>query len=451
MTKKRDLKHGNGRADTLLTWLVGILGAILVLFPLASNLANSAYEYNAAQQYERAVAQATGEAQAAEAAYIAAYNEQVRALAAGETPTSLTVEDFSDLDGLDDLDEDDWRDLDDSYDPDDFDGADAASADQSDGADGSTQATGDNASPNKRRVPQLAVPKIEQVNLVGELIGVLEIPTINQTLTIRAGTRAADLNTTVGLVNGTSIPRGGINEHSVIAGHRGLVGADVFRYLDQVQVGDVFYISASGERFAYEVTSIEVLDPDKAADFRIVEGKSLVTLMTCTPYMVNSHRLLVHGELIDTQPEVNTGRPSWWIPLVLLVLTSGSLLLVVLLLRRGSVQLWNVSADDADTAVVGSTFALYRYQPGKFKPAKLTFEELTSEHTGKNTLVAESLTADESGLVISKKLPRGHYYLVQLEAPADYLPNHAPVLARVAFRRLKWGRRGHFTFTNTPR
>ncbi len=138
------------------------------------------------------------------------------------------------------------------------------------------------------------------LNLNGDgVMGTISIPSIGVNLTIAHGTEGDEMNHGVGHVTNTSLPVGGASSHAVLAGHTGLPSAVIFDKLDQVQVGDYFVIQVLGEDHAYEVYSTEVVLPQDTSSLGISEGEDLVTLVTCTPYGVNSHRLLVHAKRCD--------------------------------------------------------------------------------------------------------------------------------------------------------
>lgn len=139
---------------------------------------------------------------------------------------------------------------------------------------------------------------------VKEKIGIIEIPSIYVNLPISAGTTEEVLGTGAGHLEGSSLPVGGINTHTVITAHRGLPSARLFTDLDKVAVNDIFYIHNIKETLAYQVYKIEVVEPDDLEKVQIVEGEDLATLLTCTPYMINSHRLLVHGKRIEFKTDV---------------------------------------------------------------------------------------------------------------------------------------------------
>ena len=133
---------------------------------------------------------------------------------------------------------------------------------------------------------------------IGDVIGYLTVPVINVNLPIYKGTSQDVLAKGVGYVPETSFPLGGESTHSVLTGHRGLPDAKLFTDMDKVQKKDQFYIHVLDEVLAYEVDQIKVVDPEDTSNLDIVEGKDYVTLVTCTPYAVNTHRLLVRGHRV---------------------------------------------------------------------------------------------------------------------------------------------------------
>ena len=135
------------------------------------------------------------------------------------------------------------------------------------------------------------------LNLNGDgVMGQIVIPKIGVNLPISHGTEGSGMDHGVGHVTNTSLPVGGESTHSVLAGHTGLPSAVIFDKLDQLEVGDYLIIQVLGEDHAYRVTSTEVVLPDDTSSLGVKQGEDLVTLVTCTPYGVNSHRLLVHAE-----------------------------------------------------------------------------------------------------------------------------------------------------------
>ena len=142
-------------------------------------------------------------------------------------------------------------------------------------------------------------PYDDLLNLDGDgIMGAVEIPKISIELAIYHGTGTDVLEKGAGHVKGTSLPCGGENTHAVLAAHRGLPNAKLFTDLDQIVAGDKFFLHILGETLAYEVDQIKVVEPDDMTYLAIDKGQDLVTLLTCTPYGVNTQRLLVRGHRI---------------------------------------------------------------------------------------------------------------------------------------------------------
>lgn len=144
---------------------------------------------------------------------------------------------------------------------------------------------------------QEAEKGISYVDLVdvGESIGFIDIPKIEVNLPIYSGTSADVLQKGVGHIEQSSFPTGGEGTHCVLTGHRGMPNAVLFTDLDKMQVGDLFYLHVLDEILAYRVDQILVVLPNETEALGIVEGKDYCTLVTCTPYAINTHRLLVRG------------------------------------------------------------------------------------------------------------------------------------------------------------
>lgn len=130
----------------------------------------------------------------------------------------------------------------------------------------------------------------------------LRVPAINVDLPIYHGTSDATLEHGVGHLQGTSLPVGGADQHSVLTAHRGLASAELFSNLDQVKAGDIFTIEVFGEVLSYRVFDTRVVDPSDTESLFPEFGRDLVTLVTCTPLGINSHRILVTGERITPTP-----------------------------------------------------------------------------------------------------------------------------------------------------
>ena len=141
------------------------------------------------------------------------------------------------------------------------------------------------------------------LNLNGDgVMGYIEIPKIEVKLPIVHGTDDADLEQAAGHLPKTSFPIGGTSSHSVLSAHRGLPSAKLFTDLDQLEENDIFLLHILDKELYYRVVQIKVVEPENTEDLRIVKGKDYVTLVTCTPYAVNSHRLLVRGERTTEPP-----------------------------------------------------------------------------------------------------------------------------------------------------
>lgn len=137
------------------------------------------------------------------------------------------------------------------------------------------------------------------LNLNGDgVMGYISIPRLDETLPIYHGTEEAVLQVATGHIDTSSLPVGGASTHAAISGHRGLPSAKLFTDLDKMQVGDVFYIRVLKTTLAYEVDQIETVLPTEADSLTVTAGDDYVTLVTCTPYGINSHRLLVRGHAI---------------------------------------------------------------------------------------------------------------------------------------------------------
>ena len=134
------------------------------------------------------------------------------------------------------------------------------------------------------------------LNVTGTgIMGYVDIPCINCRLPIYHGTDEAVLQVAVGHLEWTSLPVGGPGTHAVISGHRGLPSAELLTHIDRLEIGDKFYIHVLGEVLEYRVDDISVVLPNDTSRLRVVAGEDHVTLVTCTPYGINSHRLLVRG------------------------------------------------------------------------------------------------------------------------------------------------------------
>ena len=149
---------------------------------------------------------------------------------------------------------------------------------------------------------------------VGGVMAYVDIPKINVYLPVQHGTDADTLENSVGHVVGTSLPVGGSSTHAVLSAHSGLASSKLFSDIDQLAVGDTFYIHVLGEVLAYKVDTINTVLPADTSLLQIEEGEDLVTLVTCTPFAINTHRLLVRGHRVlytpDQEAVVAAGKPA---------------------------------------------------------------------------------------------------------------------------------------------
>lgn len=173
----------------------------------------------------------------------------------------------------------------------------------------------------------------------GDVLGYIEIPSINIKLPIYYGTSVDILKKGVGVLEGTSLPVGGENTHSVLSAHTGLANQKLFTDIDKLKNGDVFYLHILKKDLAYKVNQIKVVHPDEIDELKISDEKDYVTLLTCYPYGINTERLLVRGERTDLSPsnveqvqkEISTFNHSNE-NLILIVIILISVLIIIFLL-----------------------------------------------------------------------------------------------------------------------
>ena len=173
---------------------------------------------------------------------------------------------------------------------------------------------------------------------VHEMIGHIEIPKINQNLPIYAGTSDEVLQKGVGHLEGTSLPIGGNSTHSVLTAHSGLPEATLFTELGRLEIGDKFYIHNIKETMAYQVNQIKVIEPSNFDDLLIDPGHDYVTLLTCTPIMINTHRLIVRAHRVPYVPqvdeaEIQTNKTNWIFRLLFFISVFLILVLIIAIIR----------------------------------------------------------------------------------------------------------------------
>lgn len=167
------------------------------------------------------------------------------------------------------------------------------------------------------------------------IMGYIEVPKIDCSLPIYHGTDEGALQIAIGHLEGSSLPVGGKSTHCVLSGHRGLPSARLFTDLDQMEEGDIFILNILGRKLAYEVDQIRVVLPEEMSDLEIEEGKDLCTLVTCTPYGINTHRLLVRGhrteyvekKVAEEKKEVHTKKTD-----IRLIIAGGAGVLILLII-----------------------------------------------------------------------------------------------------------------------
>ena len=175
-----------------------------------------------------------------------------------------------------------------------------------------------------------AVDKYKKIALEHEKIGYLSIPKINQNLPIFAGISDKMLENGVGQMQGTSLPIGGRGTHSVLAAHSGLPNVRLFTDLNKLRVGDEFYISNIKETIAYRVDNIKVVLPTNFSDLSIDKNKDYVTLMTCTPYRINTHRLLVRGHRIAYNKNIEKEKKKIYYKILIVVFILILVLIIII-------------------------------------------------------------------------------------------------------------------------
>lgn len=171
----------------------------------------------------------------------------------------------------------------------------------------------------------------------------LIVPTGKIDLPVYHGTSDEVLQKGIGHLFGTDLPVGGEGTHAVLTGHTGLTSATLFDHLDEVKEGDAIYVQVAGEKLKYEVHDTAVVLPDETDSLKTQQGEDLLTLITCTPYGINSHRLLVHAHRVPMDPDDNAFEESaaqmqWWMWAILLTVLLILILLAWWLIRRARQQ-----------------------------------------------------------------------------------------------------------------
>ena len=166
------------------------------------------------------------------------------------------------------------------------------------------------------------------------IMGYIDIPKIRQTLPIYHGTDDKVLQIAIGHLAGTSFPVGGESTHCVVSGHRGLPSARLFSDLDKLVVGDVWTMTILNRTVTYEVDRIRIVEPEDLSELQITEGNDYCTLLTCTPYGINSHRLLVRGHRIpNLDGDANVTADAMLVDRTLVAIAVAAVMLLILLIH----------------------------------------------------------------------------------------------------------------------
>ena len=176
------------------------------------------------------------------------------------------------------------------------------------------------------------------LNLYGDgMMGALVIEKIGVNLPIYHYSTEEVLTRGAGHLEDTALPVGGESTHCVLTGHRGLPGSSLFTYLDELEEGDLFYLKILNQTLAYEVTQIQIVEPQDTSSLNVQSGEDLCTLVTCTPYGVNTHRLLVTGtrtEFAQETEETGQETVSHWQDNILIAAAAGETILYLILRKR---------------------------------------------------------------------------------------------------------------------
>ncbi|EHN58141.1 class C sortase [Oenococcus kitaharae] len=249
-----------------------------------------------------------------------------------------------------------------------------------------------------------------RVDLKKHLIGSIEIAKIRLRIPLFDETNSEILNYGAGVLQGTSFPLGGPNTHSVITGHRGLAQRTLFTNLNQLKKGDLFILTVLKKKLAYRVDRIRVVKPNNYRALKIEPGRDLVTLLTCTPYMINSHRLLVTGHRVAYHPAMGqqarqAATANNWIQI--------SILAAVLLLAAGQLR-WLYRSIHANLIAKNrADLSLRIYDRRRRELAGVIGQLMVVNRKKPFTRRGRPITArsDMRGRMLFADLPGGLYYL----------------------------------------
>ena len=208
----------------------------------------------------------------------------------------------------------------------------------------------------KENIRDFTGTKFEKFDMVqmGNMIGYIEVPSINIYLPVYYGTSNKVLDKGLGLLENTSLPVGGPGTHAVISGHTGMASKKIFTDLDKVKKGELFFVHVLDKHFAYKVDQIKVVLPENVKDLQIVKDKDLVTLVTCTPFGINDHRLLVRGartpyDFSKKNTSAGRGFDKRWIKWILIL--GAALVFMIFVVRRARKNIKEGTADGEKTKI----------------------------------------------------------------------------------------------------
>lgn len=276
--------------------------------------------------------------------------------------------------------------------------------------------------------------KKKKLDLKKHLIGSITIPKINLTVPLFDTLTEEILENGAGILQGTSMPTGGIGNHSVISAHRGLAERVLFRHLDKLENGDVFLIENSGELLAYQVIKTHTVKPEDTEIIQQEIDKDLVSLLTCTPYMINSHRLIVTGERTELTKEMlnssdkSKNNQKWKEYGVLLGIGTLILLIVLFVIRvvvKGVLSRRRYDfifyITNLDEKMLTKSFIIYR--KGKKKALRREGKQL-------------EVLSNSVGKVVVSNLPGDIYTLACKEKPNNKIGHFG--VNKLSQKKMKW-------------
>ncbi len=273
------------------------------------------------------------------------------------------------------------------------------------------------------------------IALTKHLIGSIRIPKIDVSIPLFDTLTDQVLENGAGVLQGTSMPTGGKGNHSVLSAHRGLAERLLFRHLDKLENGDIFLIESVGKTLAYKVDEIKTVKPEETNFIKPNSEKDLISLLTCTPYMINSHRLIVTGKRVEITDEMTNSidtsqKKQRWQQAVILISIIVSLLVVIILIYRviknylisqNRYQFTFYVCTNDDSPLINQEFVIYR---------KSSNQLLKREG---NYLIPVS---QKNGRVTIKDLPGGIYRLALRENPRRSLGTFG--VKKIKETKMRW-------------